>query len=49
MVTDGRTTDLLTNLVLNLHTLRLEHYLVLASEPAVCAGLLAGGVVRGRR
>ena len=29
MVTDGRMTDMLTNLIVNLRALRMEHYLVL--------------------
>ena len=32
MVTDGRMTDMLTNLIVNLRALRMEHYLVLASD-----------------
>jgi hypothetical protein len=47
MVTDGRMTEMLTNLIANLRALRMEHYLVLASDAAVCTTLVAGGEVHG--
>ena len=47
LLSDMSFVDMTTNLVLNLAALGMEHYLVVATEPAVCMRFAAEGVVTG--